>query len=211
MFRNFFRTIILSILPLRSARLKRRYTEFQKEHQAEHDAIDAHFNHYDALVGGLKWHYVDQGPRDGQAVLFLHGLPEGWYSWHTILPLIDQHYRLIAVDMKGYGRSDKQDDDYNWHTVAAQTFALMDHIGASKFYVVGHDWGALIGSILVNDYQDSILGFVRMEADFGVKRRFGRLNAFRKKPQFLLFQINWFATKMMQDAGRFIDSVYPPA
>ncbi len=72
------------------------------------------------MVNCIKWHYVDEGVRDGEVVLFIHGLPEGWYSWSKVLPLVDHNYHLIAIDMKCYGRSDLQDTDYNWHTVVSK-------------------------------------------------------------------------------------------
>jgi hypothetical protein len=67
--------------PLRSKRLSSRYARFRAEYQSTHDALDAQFNQQDRVVNGLSWHYVDQGNSNGTAILFLHGLPEGWYSW----------------------------------------------------------------------------------------------------------------------------------
>lgn len=203
--------ILLAVVllgPVRAVLLANQYAQFRAEHQAEHEAIDARFSQQDVTVNGLKWHYVDQGPEDGPVVLFLHGLPEGWYSWKDVIPLIKQEYRLILPDMKGYGRSDKTDNDYNWHTVASQTLALMDYLGINKFYVVGHDWGALIGTVLVNDHPDRIMGFVRMEADFVPGAAGGEAQALSKKPQWLLFQQTWVGTWFMQDPGWFIDGVY---
>jgi epoxide hydrolase 4 len=195
--------------PLRARHLNAKYASFRADFQAAHDAIDAKFNQQDRVVNGIKWHYVDEGAPDGQVVLFMHGLPEGWYSWSKVLPLVDHSYRLIAIDMKGYGRSDMQDTDYNWHTVASQTLDLMTSLGVDKFYVVGHDWGALISSVMVSDHPERILGFVRMEADLIPKGSSGLWGFYRQKPQWLLFQCRWIATFMMQDPGRFIDMVYP--
>jgi pimeloyl-ACP methyl ester carboxylesterase len=197
---------IITTAPFRSHSLAKKYARFREDHRADHDASDVGFNHCDATVDGIRWHYVDQGPRDGSVVLFLHGLPESWYSWRYVLPLIDPRFRLIAVDMKGYGRSDKEDTDYGWHTVAGQTLGLMDHLGIEKFYVVGHDWGALIGSLLVGDHPERILGFVRMEAD--LIREKSTWRKYLQKPQWLLFRIGYIGTAMMQDAEWFVDSVY---
>jgi pimeloyl-ACP methyl ester carboxylesterase len=74
---------------------------------------------------------------------------------------------------------------------------------------VGHDWGALIGSVLVGDHPERIRGFVRMEADLIPREgTFGRLGAYLQKPQWLLFRVTWLATYLMRDPGRFIDRVY---
>ncbi|MGE5221661.1 MAG: alpha/beta fold hydrolase [Omnitrophica WOR_2 bacterium] len=198
----------LLFMPIRSRQLRKYYTQFRSAFRPMAEAIDARFNHQDRIVNGIRWHYVDDGPRQGKVILFLHGLPEGWYSWRYVLPLVDPQFRRIAVDMKGYGRSDKVDDDYNWHTVADQTLALMDSLGVGKFYVVGHDWGALIGSILVNDHPDRILGFIRMQADLLPEEPGYPLHTYLHKPQWALFQFPWIATYLMEDAGWFIDYVF---
>jgi len=194
--------------PLRTINLAAKYAQFRAEHQAEHDAIDAQFHQKNMVVNGLQWHYVDEGNPNGPVILFLHGLPEGWYSWSKVLPLVDQNYRLIAIDMKGYGLSDKQDTDYNWHTVASQTLDLMTSLGIDQFYLVSHDWGTIIGSVLVSDHPDRILGYVRMEADLIQKKNTGMIAAYIQKPQWLLFQSKFIGSYMMGDPGGFIDMVY---
>jgi pimeloyl-ACP methyl ester carboxylesterase len=194
--------------PLRAKNLAAQYAQFRAEHQSEHDAIDAQFNQHDTVVNGLKWHYVEAGNPNGTVILFMHGLPEGWYSWSAVLPLVDQNYRLIAIDMKGYGRSDQQDDNYDWHTVAQQTADFMASLGIPKYYVVSHDWGTIIGSVLVSDHPDHILGYVRMEADLLPKDNSGTIAGYIQKPQWLLFQSKFIATYMMQDPGWFIDMIY---
>jgi len=55
-----------------------------------HDAIDASFNHRDKVVNGIQWYYVDEGAPEGTVILFLHSLPEDWYSWHYVLPRVDR-------------------------------------------------------------------------------------------------------------------------
>jgi pimeloyl-ACP methyl ester carboxylesterase len=193
--------------PVQTVRLAGRYAKFRAEHQAEHDAVDSLFNQRDVQLQGINWHYIDHGPEDGPVVLLLHGMPEGWYSWRYVMPLMDPRYRLIVPDMKGYGRSAATDSDYNWHTVARQTVALLDHLKISKFYVVGHDWGALIGSVLVDDHQGRVMGFVRMEADF-VPSQTGGKRTYAQKPQWLLFRMTWLARLFMRDVGKFIELVY---
>ena len=196
--------------PIRAKRLDEKYDQFRADFQSTHDEIDSQSNHQDKLVNGIQWHYVDEGARDGEVILFLHGLPEGWYSWRYVLPLVDHDYRLLAIDMKGYGRSDLHDEDYNWHHVASQTLDLMVSLEIKQFYVVSHDWGTIIGSVLVGDHPERIQGYVRMEADLIMEEKAAKppLSAYRKKPQWLLFQNNWIASYIYRDAGGFIDFVY---
>jgi pimeloyl-ACP methyl ester carboxylesterase len=195
--------------PYRASWLDAKYARFRSDFQEAHDAIDAKFNHQDRVVNGIHWHYVDEGARDGGFVLFMHGLPECWYSWSKVLSYVDQGYRLVAIDMKGFGRSEMRDPNYNWHVVAAQILDLMTDLGADKFYVVGHDWGSVISSVLVSDHPEHILGYVRMEADLIPRGSNGLLAFYMQKPQWLLFQSRWIASFMMQNPGWFIDLVYP--
>jgi pimeloyl-ACP methyl ester carboxylesterase len=195
--------------PIRARNLAAKYQQFRTDFQPTHDAIDAKFNHKEVVVNGLRWHYIEEGNPNGTVILFMHGLPEGWYSWSEVLPLVDHNYRLIAIDMKGYGRSDQQDDNYNWHTVAQQTVDFMTSLGIPKYYVVSHDWGTIIGSVLVSDHPDHILGYVRMEADLLPKENSGTIAGYIQKPQWLLFQSRFIGTFMMQDPGWFIDMIYP--
>jgi len=194
--------------PFRARKLSQKYARFRAVFQGKHNVIDAQFNNRDRVVNGLQWHYIDEGNPDGKVILFLHGLPEGWYSWRYVLPQVDHSYRLIAIDMKGYGRSDLKDTNYDWHVVAGQTIELMGSLGIEKFYVVSHDWGSIIGSVLVSDHPEHILGYVRMEADLIQKENRSKIAGYIQKPQWLIFQNNWVATFMMQDVGWFIDFVY---
>jgi pimeloyl-ACP methyl ester carboxylesterase len=201
---------VLFYLPHRTKKLEKKNIQFRKEHQKEHDSIDALFNQKDRTVNGLNWHYIDGGNPEGEVILFLHGLPEGWYSWRYVLPLIDRKYRLIAIDMKGYGRSDLINKDYDWHHVARQTFDFIDSLGINKFFLVSHDWGSIIGSVLCVDNPNRVLGYVRMEADLIMKGKRSKpsLGVYLQKPQWLLFQFKWIAEFLYQDAGMFIDLVY---
>lgn len=201
--------LLLAVIlgPLRTRRLAKKYEKFRAEHQAAHDSIDARFTHHDVEVNGIRWHYVEKGPADGTVLLLMHGLPESWYSWAYVMPLIDPQYRVIAIDMKGYGRSEKSDGDFNWHTVGKQTIALMDHLKIDKFYVAGHDWGALISAVMVDDHQDRILGYIRMQADYVPHKR-RRSSVYAQKPQWLIFQNMGLAMFLLSDARLFVETVY---
>jgi pimeloyl-ACP methyl ester carboxylesterase len=106
--------------------------------------------------------------------------------------------------MKGYGRSDRVDPNYEWQ----QTDDLMNSLGITKYFVVSHDWGTIIGSVMVSDHTDHILGFVWMEADLIRDPNASRIAGYLQKPQWLTFQNHWFGVRFMEDAGWFLDLVY---
>ena len=66
----------------------------------------------------ITWHYVEAG--HGEPIVFLHGIPDSWYQWHHQMAALAKTHRCIAVDLKGYGQSDKSPGDYRHEGVAEQ-------------------------------------------------------------------------------------------
>lgn len=96
---------------------------------------------------GIKLHVASAGPTDGPPVLLLHGFPELWLSWrHQLGPLAEAGYRVLAPDMRGYGRSSRPEpvEAYDQDALRDDVLALIDHAGAERAAVLGHDWGAFL-------------------------------------------------------------------
>ncbi|MET0329461.1 MAG: alpha/beta fold hydrolase, partial [Luteimonas sp.] len=99
-------------------------------------------------------HYLDEGPRDGEIVLMLHGNPSWSYYWrHLVLGLRDR-YRCIVPDHIGMGWSDKPDDapnalpryDYTLSSRVEDIGALLAHLDIDGPVTLAvHDWGGMIG------------------------------------------------------------------
>ncbi len=89
--------------------------------------------------------YLECGPVDGPAIVFVHGWPELSLSWRHQLPAFAElGYRAIAPDMRGYGRSSvySKHDDYAQRHVVADMIDLVDALGIDRAIWVGHDWGS---------------------------------------------------------------------
>jgi haloalkane dehalogenase len=117
------------------------------------------FEPHFAQVGedGLLMHYVDEGPRDGPAVLLLHGEPSWSYLYRTMIPgLVGEGCRAVAPDLVGFGRSDKPSDreDYTYQRHVEWTRALLDSLRLDGLTLFGQDWGGLIGLRLVAEAPD---------------------------------------------------------
>jgi pimeloyl-ACP methyl ester carboxylesterase len=147
----------------------------------------------------LTWHYVEAG--EGEPVVFLHGLPESWYSWHSQIEALQPDFRVIAIDLKGYGQSDKSDGNYHPSNVAGEIVALLDKIGIKQFNLVTHDWGTAVGDYLAGEHPDRIIRYVRMEAPLL------KVDP-NNHPQFALFTDQEFARKLFSDADGFVRGVY---
>ena len=101
--------------------------------------------HRTVHANGIRMHTVEAG--DGPLVLLVHGFPESWYSWRHQLPFLAEHgYRVVAIDVRGYGRSSAPAaiEEYRMLRMVADNIALVGALGAEHAVVVGHDWGAPI-------------------------------------------------------------------
>lgn len=99
-------------------------------------------------INGLRMHYIDEGPRDGQVVLMLHGMPTWSYLYrHIIKDMTAAGYRCIAPDHIGFGRSDKVTDP-NWYNIAQHTAnikTLIEKLDLREITILVQDWGGPIG------------------------------------------------------------------
>jgi pimeloyl-ACP methyl ester carboxylesterase len=91
--------------------------------------------------------YLVSGLEDGPLLVFVHGWPELSLSWRHQLPHFGAlGYRVIAPDMRGYGRSSVPDshEAYALEPIVEDMIELLDHLGGERAVWVGHDWGAAV-------------------------------------------------------------------
>ena len=98
---------------------------------------------------GIAMSFLDEGPRDGEVIVMLHGNPSWSYYWrHLVLGLRDQ-YRCIVPDHVGMGLSDRPDDAHYAYTLQSRIDdldALLKHLGIDGPVTLAvHDWGGAIG------------------------------------------------------------------
>lgn len=157
------------------------------------------FTHHETEVRGVTWHHVEAGR--GEPILFVHGLPESWFSWHHQLEDLSRDHRVVAIDRKGCGRSGKEDGDYRVPTVADELLELADAIGLDRFTLVSHDWGTLVADEVASRRPERVARYVRMQVPVHVIEA-------RHFPQFRLFTDPVIAESVLGDAARFVDGLY---
>jgi len=94
-------------------------------------------------ANGIEIGYVEKG--EGPLVLLCHGFPESWYSWrHQISALASSGYRAVALDMRGYGRTDSPPsiEAYNISNLVGDVVQAVSLLGERDAVIIGHDWGA---------------------------------------------------------------------
>lgn len=96
-------------------------------------------------AAGFRQHYVDEGPRDGEVVVCLHGEPTWGYLYRNFIPALSQHYRVIVPDHMGFGKSETpQDREYTLRTHVENLSALITDLGLGNISFVAQDWGGLM-------------------------------------------------------------------
>jgi pimeloyl-ACP methyl ester carboxylesterase len=92
---------------------------------------------------GCQLHYEDYGK--GAPVLLVHGLGSSTRDWEYQIPELAAHYRVIAIDIRGHGRSDKPRERYSIAGFAEDVRALIEHLGLDRVHLVGISMGGMIG------------------------------------------------------------------
>jgi len=117
-----------------------------------------HFHHGTVTVTGTRLHYVEGG--SGAPVLLLPGWPQSWYTWRHVMPLLAAAgRRVIALDPRGMGDSDRPASGYDMRTVAADVHGMVEALqltAGGPLDVVGHDIGTWIGYAYAADWPGDV-------------------------------------------------------
>lgn len=118
----------------------------------------AHYLQVDDCEGGsLKLHYIDEGPKDANVVLMLHGEPSWSYLYRKMIgPVVAAGYRVIAPDLIGFGKSDKptERNDYTFQRHLDWIREVILQLNLKGITLVCQDWGGLLGLRLVAEHSD---------------------------------------------------------
>ncbi|MCC8979418.1 alpha/beta hydrolase [Bradyrhizobium sp. 10BB] len=119
--------------------------------------FDTQFTHRYAEANGVRLHYVVGGPVDGPVIVLLHGWPQTWYTWRNVMPkLASAGYRVVAVDYRGAGQSEKTASGYDKAAMAADIRALVQSLGVSNVNLVGRDIGVMIAYAYAAQWPDGV-------------------------------------------------------
>lgn len=96
------------------------------------------------LANGMAFAYIEAGEPSGPPVVLIHGFTDSARDWVPLIPELDQSFRLIAVDIRGHGKSGKPECCYTRIDFAYDIRLLLDALGIQQADVVGHSLGSYI-------------------------------------------------------------------
>jgi non-heme chloroperoxidase len=96
------------------------------------------------LRSGVRLSYAERGPRLGPVVLMLHGYSDSWFSFSRVLPLLPREVRVLALDQRGHGESDRPASGYTIDHLAADVIQFMDALNIAAATIVGHSMGSFV-------------------------------------------------------------------
>ena len=111
-------------------------------------------------VGDFTFDMRTAGPDDGEVVILLHGFPQTSHEWrHQLRALGEAGFRAVAPDQRGYspGARPSGVEDYALPLLVGDVIGLADAIGADRFHVVGHDWGAAVAWAVAIAARDRVI------------------------------------------------------
>jgi epoxide hydrolase 4 len=107
-------------------------------------------------VHDVTLHYVTQG--EGELMLMLHGFPEFWYSWRHQIAEFSLDYKAVALDLRGYNKSDKPKSQSAYHLsiLIEDIKGVIEGLGYERCVLVGHDWGGAIAWAFAYAYPEIV-------------------------------------------------------
>lgn len=121
------------------------------------------------LPNGVRVNFVHGGAVDGPAVIMLHGFSDSSFSFSRVLPLMPAHLRVIALDQRGHGNSDRPREDYSMNAFASDVLDLMDRLRIEHATLVGHSMGSFVARRVAEKAPDRISRLVLIGTALNVR------------------------------------------
>jgi pimeloyl-ACP methyl ester carboxylesterase/tetratricopeptide (TPR) repeat protein len=108
------------------------------------------------LKTGVRLKYAYKGDPAGTPVIMLHGYTDSWFSYSPVLPLMDNKYRVYALDQRGHGDSTRPMGGYAMQQFAADVIAFMDAMNIKQATIVGHSMGSFVAQHVASEAPERV-------------------------------------------------------
>jgi pimeloyl-ACP methyl ester carboxylesterase len=116
-------------------------------------------------VGGVAFH-LRVWSEEGHPILLLHGLASSAQTWNLVAPLLAPHFRVIAVDERGHGQTEKTETGYDLSTFVQDVQAIVDALGLTRVALVGQSWGGHVALKYAVIHPDVVSHLVLVDGGF---------------------------------------------
>lgn len=163
--------------------------------------MNSHAIEYELIgAGNITLHVASMGPADGEPVVLLHGFPQTNWCWRHVMPLLAQAgYRVLAPDLRGYGKSSKQ-GPFDLDTVSNDMALLLDALGLQKATFVGHDWGGAVAWHFAAHYQERLHRLVVVNCPHPAvfsQALTSQLSQVKRSWYMFFFQVPWLPERLI--------------
>lgn len=164
------------------------------------------WGHRYVAANGARFHVVEASgaPTGSPMVLLLHGFPAFWWSWRQQLPaLAAAGYRAVAMDLRGYGGSDKTRDGYDPRTLARDVAGVVRALGERQAVVVGSGWGGYVAwtTAVLHPREVAALGAVSAPHPATMLDLVTRAHRVAALRHVLAMQVPWIPERRLADPG----------
>jgi len=173
--------------------------------------IDGPWTHRTIRANGIALHVVEAGA--GPLVLLLHGMPTFWWTWsRQLIDLADAGYRAVAVDLRGYGASDKPPRGYDATTMASDIAQLVTALGERDAVIVGTDVGGLLAWTVAAQHPQAVRRIAVLGAAHPLRLRQAVLydRAQRRASSYALrtFQVPRLGERLLTQDSAFVQRLF---
>lgn len=105
-----------------------------------------------ASVGDLNIHYYEGGPSNAETILMVHGFAANKDNWLRFARYLSQDYRVIALDLPGFGASSKPTGSYDIGTQTERLASVIDTLGITQLHLIGNSMGGHISALYAARY-----------------------------------------------------------
>ena len=121
------------------------------------------------LPNGEHLAYIDMGDPKGPPVVLIHGYTDNARDWVPLIPFLNKHDRLIVVDIRGHGQSDKPECCYAKIDFAYDIKLLLDALHIQKADIIGHSLGSMITQVLAEQWPERVRKVILISSTGGPK------------------------------------------
>ncbi|MFX0041558.1 MAG: alpha/beta fold hydrolase [Candidatus Hodarchaeota archaeon] len=118
-------------------------------------------------TNGIKLHTIIIG--SGEPLILLHGFPEFWYCWKSVIPGLKEMFQLIIPDLRGYNLSDKPKDieKYKMEYLVGDIKGLIEELNLKQVFLAGHDWGGVVAWAFAEKHPELLKKLIILNAPHG--------------------------------------------